>query len=100
MSEKVKVGDWMVEKSVFVEYLGYDKDAMDYLWNNKKTPSGTTAEAFDEASKCNAKANKLIRETAKLLGLEQTFKTDSVYQKFKLAFEIQAELIQKGKVKI
>ena len=100
MAETIKVGDWTVKKSVFVEYLGYEKDAYNYLWKNKKTPSGTTTEANNEANKCNIKANNLIRETAKQFGLEQTFRADSEYQKFKLAFEIMAELIEIGKEKL
>ena len=100
MVETIKVGDWTVEKSVFDEYIKYQKEAMEYMFGRKKTPSGTATEGFIETDKCLVKGISLINKTMTQLGITESYKENSDSEKFKHAFRVKAELIETGKVKL
>ena len=98
MSEMVKVGKWNVKKTTLEEYIKLQKIAQDYWCGRKTTPSGTSAEGINEGNKYISKAYDLRRETSDLLGIKADyFNNESDYEKFKLAFSIKIELMEKGK---
>ena len=94
--EMIKVGKWEIPKSKIDEYNIYYNGINDCHYGAKSKLYATFAERSHESGIYVSKAYDLFKNLCNEFGIEFSFRKESEYDKFKLAFDIKAELVRKN----